>query len=323
MNRLIEPPAQVGSVLGVITAAFLLAFLHPGAAAAQEATASFTIPTTVPCLLLPDGTVTGPSGWKISNTSKTAQLRITGMVTTDAAPNTSFELLDVGNPRVVGSFRDTDGASEESVVEDLSIEADSSLEIAWRIGKIRADKHRELLERLQEGEATFATVVFSIEVMDKGQEDEGNAEDKPIEAIDATCSSDNGASRKASDSVAAPGQKPAEPQTGGATKDAKTAGAASTRTEPVSQPNGQGSKNESTAEDTGTVPNPEKPAPAKPSADQREPTPPSTPKRDDPSVPDTADTPSFEGFFDFEAWYESIIRGAAPTDPAIEQEQRE
>lgn len=122
-------------------------------ASADDDTIVVTMPTTVPCALLSDGTVATPTSWKVENSGSTPARLAMAMATTAydgisaSAKSGSSTLLDYS-----GGFASYDPT--------LVVPANGSLDVSWSVSRLDPAVHAALFEQAAQHPVTLLSASF-------------------------------------------------------------------------------------------------------------------------------------------------------------------
>lgn len=122
-------------------------------ASADDDTIVVTMPTTVPCALLSDGTVATPTSWKVENSGSTPARLAMATATTAydgisaSAKSGSSTLLDYS-----GGFASYDPT--------LVVPANGSLDVSWSVSRLDPTAHADLFEQASQHPVTLLSASF-------------------------------------------------------------------------------------------------------------------------------------------------------------------
>ena len=149
----------------VIAAAFAVAWclafpLAPAYAAesgegalAEDDTIVVTMPTTVPCALLSDGTVATPTSWKIENSGSTpARLAM-------ASAKATYDDISISAKANGSTLLDYSGGFA-SYDPTLIVPARGSLDVSWTVSQIDPAAHADLFEQASQHTVTLLSASF-------------------------------------------------------------------------------------------------------------------------------------------------------------------
>lgn len=134
---------------------FVPAYADEGGAgaSADDDTIVVTMPTTVPCALLSDGTVATPTSWKVENSGSTPARLAMATATTAyggisvSAKSGSSTLLDYS-----GGFASYDPT--------LVVPANGSLDVSWSVSRLDPTAHADLFEQASQHPVTLLSASF-------------------------------------------------------------------------------------------------------------------------------------------------------------------
>lgn len=134
---------------------FVPAYADEGGAgaSADDDTIVVTMPTTVPCALLSDGTVATPTSWKVENSGSTPARLAMATARTDydgisiSAKSGSSTLLDYS-----GGFASYDPT--------LVVPAQGSLDVSWSVSRLNSAAHADLFEQASQHPETLLSASF-------------------------------------------------------------------------------------------------------------------------------------------------------------------
>lgn len=112
-----------------------------------------SVPTTVPCTLLSDGTVAAPTSWKIENSGSTsARLAM-------ASAKTAYEDISI-SAKANGSALLDYSAGFASYDPTLTVPAQGSLNVSWSVSPIDPTEHADLFEQASQKPVTLLSASF-------------------------------------------------------------------------------------------------------------------------------------------------------------------
>ena len=123
-----------------------------GASAGDE-TIVVTMPTTVPCALLSDGTVATPTSWKVENSGSTPARLAMATATTD------YDGISV-SAKANGSTLLDYSAGFVSYDPTLIVPAKGSLDVSWAVSRLDPAVHADLFERAAQHPVTLLSASF-------------------------------------------------------------------------------------------------------------------------------------------------------------------
>ena len=134
---------------------FVPAYADEGGAgaSADDDTIVVTMPTTVPCALLSDGTVATPTSWKVENSGSTPARLVMATATTVydgisvSAKSGGSTLLDYS-----GGFASYDPT--------LVVPANGSLDVSWSVSRLDPTAHADLFEQASQHPVTLLSASF-------------------------------------------------------------------------------------------------------------------------------------------------------------------
>ncbi len=122
-------------------------------ASADDDTIVVTMPTTVPCALLSDGTVVAPTSWKIENSGSTpARLAM-------ATAKPAYEDISV-SAKANGSTLLDYSAGFASYDPTLIVPAQGSLDVSWAVSRLDPAAHAGLFEQAAQHPVTLLSASF-------------------------------------------------------------------------------------------------------------------------------------------------------------------
>ena len=122
-------------------------------APADDDTIVVTMPTTVPCALLSDGTVATPTSWKIENSGSTpARLAV-------ATATTAYDGISISAKAGGSTLLDYSGGFA-SYDPTLIVPAKGSLDVSWAVSPIDPAAHADLFEQAAQHPVTLLSASF-------------------------------------------------------------------------------------------------------------------------------------------------------------------
>ena len=122
-------------------------------ASADDDTIVVTMPTTVPCALLSDGTVATPTSWKVENSGSTpARLAM-------ATTTTAYDGISV-SAKANGSTLLDYSAGFVSYDPTLIVPAQGSLDVSWSVSRLDPAVHADLFEQAAQHPVTLLSASF-------------------------------------------------------------------------------------------------------------------------------------------------------------------
>lgn len=122
-------------------------------APADDDTIVVTMPTTVPCALLSDGTVATPTSWKIENSGSTpARLAM-------ASAKTDYDDISISAKAGSSTLLDYSGGFA-SYDPTLIVPAKGSLDVSWTVSQIDPTAHADLFEQASQHPVTLLSASF-------------------------------------------------------------------------------------------------------------------------------------------------------------------
>lgn len=122
-------------------------------ASADDDTIVVTMPTTVPCALLSDGTVATPTSWKVENSgSVPARLAM-------ATATTAYDGISVSAKSGSSTLLDYSGGFA-SYDPTLVVPANGSLDVSWSVSRLDPTAHADLFEQASQHPVTLLTASF-------------------------------------------------------------------------------------------------------------------------------------------------------------------
>lgn len=134
---------------------FVPAYADEGGAgaSADDDTIVVTMPTTVPCALLSDGTVATPTSWKVENSGSTpARLAM-------ATATTAYDGISV-SAKANGSTLLDYSAGFASYDPTLIVPAQGSLDVSWSVSRLDSAVHAALFEHAAQHPVTLLSASF-------------------------------------------------------------------------------------------------------------------------------------------------------------------
>lgn len=134
---------------------FVPAYADEGGAgaSADDDTIVVTMPTTVPCALLSDGTVATPTSWKVENSGSTpARLAM-------ATATTAYDGISV-SAKANGSTLLDYSAGFASYDPTLIVPAQGSLDVSWTVSRLDSAVHAALFEQAAQHPVTLLSASF-------------------------------------------------------------------------------------------------------------------------------------------------------------------
>lgn len=134
---------------------FVPAYADEGGAgaSADDDTIVVTMPTTVPCALLSDGTVATPTSWKVENSGSTpARLAM-------ATATTSYDGISVSAKSGSSTLLDYSGGFA-SYDPTLVVPANGSLDVSWSVSRLNSAAHADLFEQASQHPVTLLSASF-------------------------------------------------------------------------------------------------------------------------------------------------------------------
>ena len=123
-----------------------------GASAADD-TIVVTMPTTVPCALLSDGTVATPTSWKVENSGSTpARLAM-------ATATTAYDGISASAKANGSTLLDYSGGFA-SYDPTLVVPAKGSLDVSWTVSRLDPAAHADLFEQASQHPVTLLSASF-------------------------------------------------------------------------------------------------------------------------------------------------------------------
>lgn len=122
-------------------------------ASADDDTIVVTMPTTVPCALLSDGTVATPTSWKVENSGSTpARLAM-------ATATTAYDGISA-SAKANGSTLLDYSAGFASYDPTLIVPAKGSLDVSWSVSRLDPAAHADLFEQASRHPVTLLSASF-------------------------------------------------------------------------------------------------------------------------------------------------------------------
>lgn len=122
-------------------------------ASADDDTIVVTMPTTVPCALLSDGTVATPTSWKVENSGSTpARLAM-------ATATTVYDGISVSAKSGSSTLLDYSGGFA-SYDPTLVVPANGSLDVSWSVSRLDPTAHADLFEQASQHPVTLLSASF-------------------------------------------------------------------------------------------------------------------------------------------------------------------
>ena len=134
---------------------FVPAYADEGGAgaSADDDTIVVTMPTTVPCALLSDGTVATPTSWKVENSGSTpARLAM-------ATATTAYDGISA-SAKANGSTLLDYSAGFASYDPTLIVPAKGSLDVSWVVSRLDPAAHADLFEQASQHPVTLLSASF-------------------------------------------------------------------------------------------------------------------------------------------------------------------
>lgn len=134
---------------------FVPAYADEGGAgaSADDDTIVVTMPTTVPCALLSDGTVATPTSWKVENSGSTpARLAM-------ATATTAYDGISA-SAKANGSTLLDYSAGFASYDPTLIVPAQGSLDVSWSVSRLDPAAHADLFEQASQHPVTLLSASF-------------------------------------------------------------------------------------------------------------------------------------------------------------------
>lgn len=122
-------------------------------ASADDDTIVVTMPTTVPCSLLSDGTVATPTSWKVENSGSTpARLAM-------ATATTAYDGISISAKSGSSTLLDYSG-DFASYDPTLIVPAQGSLDVSWAVSRLDPTAHADLFEQASQHPVTLLSASF-------------------------------------------------------------------------------------------------------------------------------------------------------------------
>ena len=122
-------------------------------ASADDDTIVVTMPTTVPCALLSDGTVATPTSWKVENSGSTpARLAM-------ATSTTAYDGISASAKANGSTLLDYSGGFA-SYDPTLIVPAKGSLDVSWAVSRLNPAAHADLFEQASHHPVTLLSASF-------------------------------------------------------------------------------------------------------------------------------------------------------------------
>ena len=122
-------------------------------ASADDDAIVVTMPTTVPCALLSDGTVATPTSWKVENSgSVPARLAM-------ATATTAYDGISVSAKSGSSTLLDYSGGFA-SYDPTLVVPANGSLDVSWSVSRLDPTAHADLFEQASQHPVTLLSASF-------------------------------------------------------------------------------------------------------------------------------------------------------------------
>lgn len=122
-------------------------------ASADDDTIVVTMPTTVPCALLSDGTVATPTSWKVENSGSTpARLAM-------ATATTAYDGISASAKANGSTLLDYSGGFA-SYDPTLVVPAKGSLDVSWAVSRLDPAAHADLFEQASQHPVTLLSASF-------------------------------------------------------------------------------------------------------------------------------------------------------------------
>lgn len=134
---------------------FMPAYADEGGVGASpdDDTIVVTMPTTVPCALLSDGTVATPTSWKVENSgSVPARLAM-------AAARTDYDGISISAKSGSSTLLDYSGGFA-SYDPTLVVPANGSLDVSWSVSRLNSAAHADLFEQASQHPETLLSASF-------------------------------------------------------------------------------------------------------------------------------------------------------------------
>lgn len=122
-------------------------------ASADDDTIVVSVPTTVPCTLLSDGTVATPTSWKVKNSGSTpARLAM-------ATATTAYDGISVSAKSGSSTLLDYSGGFA-SYDPTLVVPANGSLDVSWSVSRLDPTAHADLFEQASQNPVALLSASF-------------------------------------------------------------------------------------------------------------------------------------------------------------------
>ena len=122
-------------------------------ASADDDTIVVSVPTTVPCALLSDGTVVAPTSWKVENSGSTpARLAM-------ATATTAYDGISASAKANGSTLLDYSGGFA-SYDPTLIVPAQGSLDVSWSVSRLDPAAHADLFEQAAQHPVTLLSASF-------------------------------------------------------------------------------------------------------------------------------------------------------------------
>lgn len=147
--------AAAFAVAWCLAFSFVPAYADEGGAgaSADDDTIVVTMPTTVPCALLSDGTVATPTSWKVENSGSTpARLAM-------ATATTAYDGISVSAKSGSSTLLDYSGGFA-SYDPTLVVPANGSLDVSWSVSRLDPTAHADLFEQASQHPVTLLSASF-------------------------------------------------------------------------------------------------------------------------------------------------------------------
>ena len=147
--------AAAFAVAWCLASPFAPAYADEGGAgaSAEDDTIVVTMPTTVPCALLSDGTVATPTSWKVENSGSTpARLAM-------ATATTAYDGISASAKANGSTLLDYSGGFA-SYDPTLVVPAKGSLDVSWAVSRLDPAAHADLFEQASHHPVTLLSASF-------------------------------------------------------------------------------------------------------------------------------------------------------------------
>lgn len=147
--------AAAFAVAWCLASPFAPAYADEGGAgaSAEDNTIVVTMPTTVPCALLSDGTVATPTSWKVENSGSTpARLAM-------ATATTAYDGISASAKANGSTLLDYSGGFA-SYDPTLVVPAKGSLDVSWAVSRLDPAAHADLFEQASHHPVTLLSASF-------------------------------------------------------------------------------------------------------------------------------------------------------------------